>query len=266
VKRILSFFTDLYRNRYLILQLTKRDVTQHYRRSRWGMFWYLAEPLAFMAVLYVVFGIGLRGGRGMDIPFILYLVSGLAVVNFFNQTMTRGSNAVMSHAYLLKKVSFRMSILPVVTILAGIVDHLLFMIAVIAIIFLHGIFPGWAWFQMLYYLFALSMFLLGITWFTASVGVFFPDIQHIAGVIGRMLFYFSPVIWNYDAIPESLQFYVRLNPLFYIVMGYRDSLFYGIPFWSKLNQTLYFWAWTMVMLLAGIFTFRRLRSQFADFV
>lgn len=266
MKRILSFFVDLYRNRYLILQLTMRDVTQQYRRSRWGMFWSLAEPLSFMVVLYVVFGIGLRGGRGMDIPFILYLVSGLAVVNFFNQTMTKGSNAVMSHAYLLKKVNFRMSILPVVTILAGIVDHLLFMIAVIAIIFLNGIFPGWAWFQVLYYLFALSLFLLGITWFTASVGVFFPDIQKIASVIGRIIFYFSPVIWSYDLIPESLQFYVRLNPLFYIVMGYRDSLFYSIPFWFKPNLTLYFWGCTLVVLLMGIFTFRRLRPQFADFV
>ncbi len=264
MKRFFSFFTDLWSSRYLIYQLTKRNVTVQYKKTKLGMFWSLAEPLAFMGILYLVFGIGLRGGRNMEIPFIVYLVSGMAVVNFFNQTMSKGAGAVRSHAFLLKKVNVRLSILPVITVLTGIIDHLIFFVAVCAILFLHQIYPNLYWFQLLYYLFAVSMFLLGISWFTSAVGVFFPDLQNIVSVLGRMIFYFSPVMWDYNIIPESLQYWVRLNPLFYIVMGYRESLFYNIPFWHDTFLIIYFWAWTLAMFIIGTFVFRRLRPQFAD--
>jgi lipopolysaccharide transport system permease protein/teichoic acid transport system permease protein len=230
------------------------------------MFWSLAEPLAFMCVLYIVFGIGLRGGRNMDIPFICYLVTGLAVTNSFTQTMSKGTVAVRSHSYLLSKVNIRLSLLPIVTVLTGIVEHAIFLIAVLVILFAHRIFPNIYWIQLLYYLFALSAFLLGICLFVSSVGVFFTDLQNIVGVVGRIVFYFSPVFWDYNLIPESLRFWVRLNPLFYVVMGYRESFFYRIPFWNDSGLMIYFWIWTLGMLLLGIYVFRKLRPQFADFV
>jgi ABC-type polysaccharide/polyol phosphate export permease len=231
-----------------------------------GMFWSLAEPLAFMGILYVVFGIGLRGGRNMEIPFICYLVTGLAATQFFTQTMAKSTAAVGSNSFLLQQVNVRLGIVPLITVLSGIVNHFLFFIAVCAILFLHRIFPNLYWFQLLYYLFALSMFLLGIGWFVSAVGVFFPDLRNIVSLLGRIIFYFSPVIWDYNLIPEKLQFWVKLNPMFYIVMGYRESLFYSIPFWEHLYQTYYFWGWTLVMWVLGIITFRRLRPHIADFV
>lgn len=230
------------------------------------MFWSLAEPLAFMGILYVVFGIGLRGGRNMEIPFICYLVTGLAATQFFTQTMTKSTTAVGSNSFLLQQVNVRLGIVPLITVLSGIVNHFIFFIAVCAILFLHRIFPNLYWFQLLYYLFALSMFLLGIGWFASAVGVFFPDLRNIVSLLGRIIFYFSPVIWDYSLIPEKLQFWVKLNPMFYIVMGYRESLFYSIPFWEHLYQTYYFWGWTLVMWVLGIITFRRLRPHIADFV
>lgn len=230
------------------------------------MFWAFAEPLLFMLVLYVVFGIGLRGGRAMSIPFICYLVSGISAINFFTSTLTKGTNIISCHSYLLKKPHIRLSILPVSSILTGIVDHLLFFISVILILVVNSIYPAWYWIQILYYIFALSFFLLGTIWFTASIAVLLPDIQSVIIILTRAIFYFSPVIWDYNTIPESLQKWVKLNPLFYIVTGYRDSLFYGVPFWTKPGQTLYFWVWTLVLLVIGTFTFRRLRPHFADLV
>ena len=266
LRHIRNFFRHLIENRYLILQLTKRNVTLQYKRSKLGMFWALAEPLAFMGVLYVVFGIGLRGGRSMEIPFICYLVTGLAVTQLFTQSMTKSTTAVRNNSFLLQKVNVRLSILPIITVLSSIVDHAIFFVAVCAILFLHSIFPNLYWLQLFYYLFALSMLLLGIGWFGASLGVFFPDLQNIASVLGRIIFYFSPVIWDYNIIPERLQFWVKLNPLFYIITGYRDSLFYSVPFWHNPTLTLYFWSFTLVMCGIGIFIFRRLRPQIADFL
>jgi ABC-type polysaccharide/polyol phosphate export permease len=266
VKKIIEYFFHIIENRYLIYQMVKRNVTAQYKKSKLGMFWSLAEPLAFMGILYFVFGIGLKGGRKLDIPFICYLVSGMAVISYFTGTLTKGTSAVRMHAFLLKKVNINLSILPVVTVLSGIVDHILFFIAALIILLVNQKFPNLFWFQIFYYLFSLSIFLLGITWFTSSVGVFFPDLQSIVTVISRLVFYFTPIFWNFEMIPENLKFWVKLNPLFYIATGYRESLFYSVPFWRHPYQTLYFWIWTIVMLWLGTFTFRRLRPQFADFI
>lgn len=264
--KAISFFSHVIENRYMIYQLTKRNVTVQYKRKKLGMFWSLAEPLAIMLILYLVFGIGLRGGRNMEIPFICYLVSGLAATQFFTQTMAKGSVSVRSHSFLLNKVNIKLSVLPVITVLTGIIDHFLFLVAAVVIILLNGVIPNLYWFQLLYYIFALSVFLLGICWFTSAVGVFMPDLQNIISILGRAIFYFSPVIWNFDSIPESLQYWVRFNPIFYVVMGYRESLFYSTPFWTDTFSMVYFWSWSVGMLIIGSFVFRKLRPQFADFI
>jgi ABC-type polysaccharide/polyol phosphate export permease len=266
MKKAFKFIKNIIENRYLIFQMTKRDVTSQYKKSRLGMFWSLAEPLAFMGILYLIFGIGLRSGRTMEMPFICYLVTGMAVVNMFTIVLGKGTSAIRSHSYLLKKVNFKLIILPGVTVLSEIFNHFLFLIAVIVILFVNSVFPTWYWFQVFYYLFALSFFLLGITLFTSAVGVFTPDLQSIMGVLGRMAFFFTPVFWSFDALPVSIQSWIKLNPLFYIAMGYRESFFYGIPFWHHPIQTIYFWGWTIFMLIVGIFTFNRLRPQFADYI
>lgn len=266
MKKAFKFIKNIIGNRYLIFQMTKRDVTSQYKKSRLGMFWSLAEPLAFMGILYLIFGIGLRSGRTMEMPFICYLVIGIAVVNMFTGVLSKGTSAIRNHSYLLKKTYFRLSILPFITVLTGIFEHLLFFVAVIVILLANAVFPTWYWFQTIYYLFALSFFLLGITLFTSAVGIFMPDLQSIVTVLGRMFFYFTPVFWSFEVIPQSLKSWIKLNPLFYIAMGYRESLFYRIPFWQHPIQTIYFWGCTLFMLIVGIFTFRKLRPQFADYI
>ncbi len=266
MESVLSFFKALRENRYLIYQLTMRDVTSQYKKSKLGMFWSLAEPLAFMGILYLVFGVGLRAGQSMEMPFLCYLVSGMAVVQYFTGTLSQGSMAVRVHAYLLKKINFRLSILPVSTVLTGVINHLIFLAAALVVFLFKGIYPDWYWLQILYYMLALSLLLLGISWLTSSVGVFMPDLQHIVSIFGRLLFYVTPVFWSIDMLSPRLQYYLKFNPLFYIAMGYRESLFYGVPFWKHPVQTWYFWGWVVLMLLVGVFVFRKLRPQFADYI
>ncbi|MBI9100253.1 MAG: ABC transporter permease [Spirochaetaceae bacterium] len=266
MKKIIEFIKYIWMSKFLIAQMTKREVGQQYRRSYLGVAWSLLEPLGFVAVLYLVFGIGLRGGRNLGVPFIVYLISGIAVINLFTKVFSQGPNVVRSNSYILHKVNFRISILPIVSVLSSVVDHLIFMIPVTLILVLNGIFPHLFWFQIIYYLFALFIFMIGLTWFTSSVGIFFPDLSHIISVLSRMIFYFTPVFWTIDAVPEKLQRILKFNPLYYIAMGYRESLFWDIPFWEHPKQTAYFWGWTIFMLIVGILFFRRLRPYFADVI
>lgn len=246
--------------------MTIRDVTSQYKKSKLGVFWSIGEPVAIMAVLYLVFGVGLKGGRNMSIPYICYLVSGITVLNFFQEVFTKGTIAVQSHNYLINKIHFRLSILPIVVVLTGIVNHLLFFIAAIVIFIINGLYPNIYWIQLIYYIASLSIFMLGMTWFTSSVGLFFPDLKSVVLILNRMLFYFSPILWQFDDLPDKLKKIVIYNPLFYIVTGYRNSLFNEKWFWEDPFLTIYFWGITLFVLFFGIYFFRKLRPQFADFV
>ena len=100
--------------------------------------------------------------------------------------------------------------------------------------------PNIYWLQIFYYIFAHSMLLTGVVLFTSSVGIFWPDLQNVVSIVSRMVFYFTPVFWNYQIIPKSIQSYVKLNPLFYIAAGYRDSFFYKTGFWEHPLLSIYF--------------------------
>ena len=107
------------------------------------------------------------------------------------------------------------------------------------------------------------MFLLmGLSWLLAAVGAFVEDMSMIVGIVTRLLFWFTPIIWNIDRVPEKYYIYLKLNPLLYIVEGYRKSFLYRQPFWDELGYSLYFWGLSSLLLLVGVLVFRRLRPHF----
>lgn len=118
--------------------------------------------------------------------------------------------------------------------------------------------------QFLYYLAALSVFSLGLGWFFSSMNVLYRDAGQVLGVILNMWFWLTPIVWGLDIIPEKYQYFVKLNPLYYIVEGYRFSFLYHIPLWHSYSVAIYFWAVCLLSFIAGAFVFRRLKPEFAE--
>jgi ABC-type polysaccharide/polyol phosphate export permease len=146
------------------------------------------------------------------------------------------------------------------------VVHFIILGIVLVILVLSGFYPSWYWFQILYYLFAQTMLVIGVSWFTASILPFFPDITHIISITMRVLFFTTPIFWSFDTMSPLFAKILSLNPLVYTVSGYRDSLVYHIPFWHHLNQTLYFWGVVIFFGVLGVSVFKRLRPHFADVI
>jgi lipopolysaccharide transport system permease protein/teichoic acid transport system permease protein len=115
-------------------------------------------------------------------------------------------------------------------------------------------------------MFAVSVLVLGLSWITSSVNLFFPDITNIVNIILRFFFFLTPLFWNPKMFPESVVRILKLNPMYYIVEGYRNSLLFGRPFWENWQYGLYFWAVAALFLLIGVVVFMRLRPHFADVV
>jgi len=260
-----DFVRQIYLNRYLIFELTRRDFRSNYIKNWLGLSWAILEPMFMMIILYLVFTF-VRARQGGDFPFAVYLLTGMIAFDFFNKSLTQATKSIKSYDFLVKKVNFRVAIIPMVKIISELCLHLIIMGIVMVILIFTGIYPSWFWFQLVYYILALYIMLVGLSWLTSSIHLFFPDIGGIINLVTRVLFFVTPIFWTTNMFPQQYLVFVKLNPLYYIVDGYRDSFLYHIPFWEKPALTLYFWGFTGISLLVGIIVFRKLRPHFADVI
>jgi ABC-type polysaccharide/polyol phosphate export permease len=119
-------------------------------------------------------------------------------------------------------------------------------------------------FQVIYYFIAMSALLLGLSWITSSIIVFFKDLGQIIGILLQFGFWLTPIFWSYSIMPTKYQYLLKLNPLYYIIQGYRNSFIDHVWFWQNYNQTTNFWIITTSLFIIGVLIFKRLRPHFAD--
>jgi lipopolysaccharide transport system permease protein/teichoic acid transport system permease protein len=261
----LGFLTELLSKRHIILELTKRDFKQKYLGSYLGMLWAFVHPTIYILILWFVFQVGFKSQPMDNFPFVLWMLAGIIPWFFFSECLSTATTAVMENSFLVKKVVFSMGMLPLVKILSSLVIHLFF-IAVIFIMFLiYGYLPSIYNLQVFYYLFATIVLLLGLSWLTSSLIIFLRDVGQIVTMVLQFLFWLTPLFWSAKILPPGINNLLKLNPVYYIVEGYREAFIYKVWFWEKHYMwTLYFWAVTGVIFVVGAVVFRRLRPHFAD--
>lgn len=264
-KSFSDFFKNLYQHRYAIWTLSKRDFEQKYVQNYFGVIWAIADPLAFVGILYLVFDARFgKIGLG-EIPFVVYLLVGQVAFDMFGAI--HGLTTVLrDYEFLLKKVNFHINMLPVMRMISALLLHAIVLVIALVILLWKDIGPTWYWLQIFYYMFALCALLIGLSWTTSSIYLFFPDIKNVVNIIVRMLFFITPIFWHLDHLPAETASLLRLNPLVYIVNGYRDSLLNSRGFWVYPGQTIYFWSICIVVWFIGVLIFRKLRPQFAEIV
>ena len=264
---IKSFIKDIYQKRALIIELVKRDFKQQYMGSYLGFVWVFLQPLMFIGVMYTVFTLGFRSGSSSDeVPFVLYLITGMIAWTFFAKNFNDGSNILKQFSFLIKRMNFRLIILPIVKILSAMIPHTFFICIAIGLSWYNDFPPTLYTLQIFYYLFASTMLLLGLGWLTSSTNIFVKDVSKLVGIIVQFGFWLTPIFWNISRVPQEYQWIIQLNPAYYLVSGYRDSLLYHRWFWERPYDTLYFWGLTTVILFLGIIVFKRLRPHFAEVI
>lgn len=137
----------------------------------------------------------------------------------------------------------------------------------ILVFFCYGFLPMASWIQILYYSFASSMLSLAIAYFTSAIHVFFKDMAQIIGICLQFGMWMVPIMWApemFPAIPSWLPVLLKLNPFYYIVAGYRDSMLTGNWLTERPTLGLYFWTVTIVLMLLGLKVFKKLRPHFSD--
>jgi ABC-type polysaccharide/polyol phosphate export permease len=248
----------------LIKQLVLRDLRSRYSGSLLGLFWAICQPLAMMAILWLVFTYGLKAQTADKTNFACWFFSANIAWLFFQEVTLTTTNVYQEYAYLVRKVNFRLSILPIVKILSSLVLHAIFIGIVVFILLFSHTSPQWEWVQVFYYTACLVALTLGLGWLLASLNVFMRDVAQLVAILLQFGFWMTPIVWSSDMVPAQWRFLIELNPIYYITEGYRTSLLYKHHIWDNLSGMVYFWTFTLGVLVLGLFVFRRLRPHFAD--
>ncbi|MDD5482633.1 MAG: ABC transporter permease [Kiritimatiellae bacterium] len=252
----------------LLLRLTAHDLRNRCLGSTLGFVWAFIQPFVMTIILWCVVGIALRAPAVRGVPFIVWLLAGMSAWSFFSEALNQAANVFYEYAFLVKKVNFRLFFLPLMKIAAALAVHFVFLL-IVAVVLIAGRVPvSWNWLAVFYYLFSAAMLLAGLSYVTAALNVFLRDIGHIVNIALQFGFWLTPVFWDFAMFPlqghSLLVKILRLNPLVYVVEGYRNSLLFSAPFAAGWRATVYFWLFTLLTLALGRLVFRKLRPHFAD--
>lgn len=261
-------FQSLWNNRNLVWQMTKRDVVGRYRGSFMGLLWSFLNPLFMLTIYTLVFGYVFKnkwseGNTGV-LEFSSILFAGLIVFNLFSECVSRAPSLILNNVSFVKKIVFPLEILPWVTIGASLFHAALSLMVLLTFHFLiHPSLPWTALFLPLVFL-PLVLFILGISWFLAGLGVYVRDVTQTIGIIIPALMFLSPIFYPMTAVPKGLHFIGYINPLCFIIEQTR-----GVLLWGKAPQFIelgiYFLvSWIIAWL--GFSWFQKTRNGFADVI
>ena len=262
-------------NRTLTMRLARNDFKTRFAGSYLGIIWAFVQPIVTVLVYWFVFEKALNQGTqstkaGISVPYVLWLLGGLVPWFYFSEAVNNGTNTLVEYSYLVKKVVFNISTLPVVKLLSSVFVHLFFVAFMLIMYLCYGFMPTLYTLQIVYYSFAMMVLCAGIIYATSAITACFRDASQIVGIIMQVGIWATPIMWNMDGMIERgslhgpLMVILQANPMYYIVSGYRDSLINNVWFWEKPTLTIWYWVIAILFFVLGTSIFRKLRPHFAD--
>ncbi len=267
VKFLLSFLTFLkviFRQREMIRLMGIRTIKIQYSGTLLGIFWTLINPLAITLVYWFIFSIGFKVKITGDIPFVVVFFCGFIPWTTFNETLMANTYVLSRNSHLVKKTIFPTEILPVVNLVSNGITHGILLVILGVVMHFNDIPFSIYNIQFIYYLFALSIFSMGLGWMFSALNVFYRDVGQVLSVALNIWFWLTPVVWTADMIPEKYRIFLQLNPMFYIVEGYKASFVFHTPFWENVYSGIYFWTLVTTIFISGALLYRKMKPEFAE--
>jgi lipopolysaccharide transport system permease protein len=256
----------LTRHWQLTYEMARREVSERYAGHMLGMFWSLGHPLVMMAVyifiFQVVFSIRLPGGSGQPRDYTLYLLCGLIPWMTLAEAMTKSCSVIVFNGNLVKQVIFPVEVLPVKSVLASLLNQVIFTVLLLgfALVTQQGL--PWSWVLLPGLLFLQVFLMVGLAYLFSSVGVFVRDLRDFAVILVAVGVYAAPIFYTVDMVPETLRFLIYLNPFTYVIECFHDVCYHG--------RIAHPWAWAVTAAMSlgafyfGYRVFRKLKTLFGN--
>ena len=268
--RLVSLPMELWQSRKLIWKLAKNDFKTRYAGSYLGRIWAFVQPVVTVVLYWFVFDYVMQAKKefmseGVDVPYLVWLMAGLVPWFYFSEAINNGMTSLLEYSYLVKKVVFKVSIIPIIKIIAASFTHLFFVCFLLVVYFGYGYSPSLYLLQLIYYSFCMFLFVLAISYSTCAIVIFFRDLTQLVNIALQIGMWVTPILWNITRFDNpTIQSILKINPVFYIVNGYRSALFEHTWFWQDFYSTMYFWIVTVVVFGVGALVFKRLKVHFSD--
>ncbi|ASN04123.1 ABC transporter permease [Virgibacillus necropolis] len=260
---------------YLIKRLSAYEIKNQNKNNYLGMAWEVINPSIQILIYWFVFGALREHNKveivpGMEVPFINWLLGGFILWIFFYQATIQGSKSIYSRLRMLSKMNFPMSIIPNFVIFSKFYIHIFMLLIAVIIFQLTGFYMNIYYLQFIYFIFAAFCLIFSISLITSTLSTIIRDVHMFLNSTLRMGLYLSGVLWPITILNEFspiITEILKLNPLYYLIEGYRAALFgtewHFITHWE---YSLYFWGVVIVLFLFGSMLHVKFRRHFIDYL
>ena len=257
----MNLLKAIIKNFKLILILGRNDFKNKYLGSGLGSVWGFLNPAVQLVTYMFVYQVIFKSDS--EIPFIVSFFPVLIVWMFLSETMISSSSSIRNYSYLVKKIKFPVDIIPIIPVVAAYIVFFALNLIVIVINMFNGFTPN---LLLLIYMHLCTLaFIISFGRLFSALNTIIPDVSHFISSSMQVLFWISPILWNFDSIDPKYANILMLNPLAYIVDGFR-AVYISSHSWFNFapKTSLIFWAVTIVLFVYGNYVFGKAQKEFAD--
>ncbi len=255
---------DLWRYRELVYFMTWRDIKVRYKQTMLGAAWAILRPFLTMIVFSIFFG-QLAGVPSDGVPYPIFTFAALLPWELFAHALSVGSRSLVQNSNMITKVYFPRVILPLASVLAGVVDFFFALLVLVGMMFFYKVTPTAAIWTLPLYLILVLVTSIGISLWLSAMNVLYRDVGYVTPFLTQFWLFITPIAYGASLVPEQWRFLYAINPMVGVVNGFRWALL-GIESGAP-NQMLFISAAvSLAILISGLFYFRRMERLFADMV
>jgi len=254
---------ELWQYRELLYFLTWRDVKVRYKQTVLGAAWAIIQPLFLMVVFSLFFG-RLARVPSDGVPYPVFTLCALLPWQLFSHALTESSNSVVGNQNLITKVYFPRLVIPIASVLGGVIDFVIAFGLLLVLMLYYGIAPGLPIVTLPGFILLALLTALGVGLWLAALNAQYRDVRYTINFLVQLWLVATPVAYPSSLIPERWRAIYGLNPMAGVVEGFRWALLGkseppGLMLWVSI-------AVVVLLLVGGLYYFRRMEQQFADVV
>lgn len=263
-----SVIKSILRNKRLIINLSLSDFKAKYAGSQLGIVWAFVQPSVTALIYIFVFQvIGRAAPVDRGYPYSLWLLPGLIPWFYFSESVSSSTNSLAEYSYLVKKIMFNTEILPVVKIISCFFVHIFLSLFVFVVYLIAGVPIKLTILQVIYYMLCNTALAASVGYLTCALLPFYKDMMQIVNLVLMVSMWACPIMWDMNILPPELNIIrkvIMLNPMYYIVNGFRESYMGGDWFIAHPMQTIYFWSVVVCLFVISSKIFKKLQPHFSD--
>lgn len=257
-----NYWRDIWRCHELLYSLALRDISVRYKQTVLGIGWVILRPLLTMLVFTLVFG-RLADLPSGGAPYSVMVFSALIPWLFFSNTLVDAGNSIVSNSGMISKVYFPRLLVPLSTVVVGLLDFCLAFILLLGLMLFYGLVPDWRILTLPLFLGMALVASIGIGIWVAALNVKYRDFRFIVAFAVQLGFYISPVGYSSNIIPEKWRLLYSLNPVVGVIDGFHWALLPGARalYWPGIFLSMIVGC---VLLVSSVLYFRKAEKSFAD--